>query len=43
MFFQFQLFRHGDRAIAELSYPKDPYRNESYWPMGFGQLTNVSF
>lgn len=34
------LYRHGDRAIAQRSYPNDPYRNESYWPMGFGQLTN---
>ncbi|CAH1732158.1 prostatic acid phosphatase isoform X1 [Aphis gossypii] len=34
------LYRHGDRAITDLPYPKDPYRNTSYWPMGFGQLTN---
>lgn len=41
--FKFQLYRHGDRAIADMSYPKDPYRNESYWPMGIGQLTHVSY
>jgi len=34
------LYRHGDRSIIESSYPNDPYKNESYWPMGFGQLTN---
>lgn len=35
------MFRHGDRTIVE-SYPTDPYKNETYWPEGFGELTNVS-
>ncbi|XP_025425537.1 prostatic acid phosphatase-like isoform X2 [Sipha flava] len=34
------LYRHGDRAITDQSYPNDPYLNKSYWPMGYGQLTN---
>lgn len=23
------------------SYPDDPYRNESYWPEGYAQLSKV--
>lgn len=36
-----QVFRHGDRTPIQ-PYPNDPYRNASYWPVGWGQLTNVS-
>lgn len=36
----FQIFRHGDRTPID-TYPTDPYRNRSFWPEGFGQLTNV--
>lgn len=40
-FFEFcQLYRHGDRTPIRFS-PNDPYRNESFWQEGFGQLTNV--
>lgn len=35
------LWRHGDRAPVRLPYPNDQY-NESYWPRGWQQLTNVS-
>lgn len=34
------LFRHGDRSPVA-SYPTDPYNNVSYWPAGWGQLTNI--
>ncbi|XP_014256189.1 prostatic acid phosphatase-like [Cimex lectularius] len=34
------LFRHGDRTPTE-TYPKDPYRNISFWPVDWGQLTNL--
>lgn len=34
------LFRHGDRTPIKL-YPNDPYKNDSYWPIGYGQLTNL--
>ena len=30
--------RHGDRTPRS-TYPNDPYRNESHWPDGWGQLT----
>nr|XP_018912827.1 PREDICTED: prostatic acid phosphatase-like [Bemisia tabaci] len=33
------IFRHGDRSPIE-TYKNDPYSNASYWPMGWGQLTN---
>lgn len=36
-----KLFRHGDRNIIN-TYPTDPWKDESNWPAGFGQLTNVS-
>lgn len=36
-----KLFRHGDRNIIH-TYPNDPWKDESNWPAGFGQLTNVS-
>lgn len=39
--FIYQIYRHGDRNIVR-SYPNDPFKNENtYWPEGFGQLTNV--
>ncbi|XP_063984985.1 prostatic acid phosphatase-like isoform X1 [Diachasmimorpha longicaudata] len=34
------LFRHGDRTPLD-PYPNDPWRNESLWPVPFGQLTNL--
>ena len=35
-----QIFRHGDRApVYDL--PIDTF-NESHWPYGYGQLTDVS-
>lgn len=37
----FIVFRHGDRTNDILTtYPKDPYMNETYYPYGYGQLTN---
>lgn len=39
--FTTQIFRHGDRTPVE-PYPNDPYKDPSLWPVGFGQLTNVS-
>ncbi|CAG9864365.1 unnamed protein product [Phyllotreta striolata] len=32
------IYRHGDRSPSK-SFPNDVYFNETYWPMGFGQLT----
>ncbi|KAK9754324.1 Histidine phosphatase superfamily (branch 2) [Popillia japonica] len=35
------LFRHGQRTPdVSTIYPKDPYRNETYYPYGLGALTN---
>jgi len=34
------IFRHGDRTIRK-TYKNDPYRDNIYWPEGFGQLTNL--
>ncbi|KAJ8975474.1 hypothetical protein NQ317_019802 [Molorchus minor] len=34
------IYRHGDRTPIR-PYPTDPYRNTSYWPVDFGQLTNT--
>ncbi|CAG5092783.1 Similar to acp2: Lysosomal acid phosphatase (Xenopus laevis) [Cotesia congregata] len=34
------LFRHGDRTPVE-PYPNDPHRNESEWPVPYGQLTTT--
>lgn len=39
-YFTAQIHRHGDRTPIE-TYPRDPYRNISYWPDGWGQLTIV--
>lgn len=36
-----QLYRHGDRTPIS-PYPTDPYRNETSWPVPYGELTNVS-
>lgn len=33
------LYRHGDRTPTS-TFPTDKY-NESYWPLGWGQLTNL--
>ncbi|KAJ8972002.1 hypothetical protein NQ314_000433 [Rhamnusium bicolor] len=35
------IYRHGDRTPVK-PYPTDPYRNISFWPVDFGQLTNIS-
>ncbi|MGH0183860.1 UNVERIFIED_CONTAM: hypothetical protein FKN15_013149, partial [Acipenser sinensis] len=37
--FLFQLYRHGDRSPVR-TFPTDPHQ-ESAWPQGFGQLTQV--
>lgn len=34
------IFRHGDRTPVS-TYPLDPWRNESLWPVKFGELTNT--
>ncbi|KAK9505305.1 hypothetical protein O3M35_009393 [Rhynocoris fuscipes] len=34
------LYRHGERTPIEC-YPNDPYKNLTYWPCDWGQLTNV--
>ncbi|XP_075990945.1 prostatic acid phosphatase-like isoform X2 [Anticarsia gemmatalis] len=34
------LFRHGDRTPVN-PYPTDPWKNESFWPVKFGELTNI--
>lgn len=36
-----QFFRHGARTPAD-TYPNDKYLNETFFPYGWGQLTNVS-
>nr|NP_001137975.1 uncharacterized protein Dmel_CG9449, isoform E [Drosophila melanogaster]ACL83330.1 uncharacterized protein Dmel_CG9449, isoform E [Drosophila melanogaster] len=33
------VFRHGPRTPAD-TYPRDPYVNETYYPFGWGQITN---
>ncbi|BFF97117.1 venom acid phosphatase Acph-1 [Drosophila madeirensis] len=33
------VFRHGPRTPAD-TYPRDPYVNETYYPYGWGQVTN---
>lgn len=39
--FFYQFFRHGARTPAD-TYPNDIHLNETFWPYGWGQLTNVS-
>ncbi|PZC80438.1 hypothetical protein B5X24_HaOG214740 [Helicoverpa armigera] len=34
------IYRHGDRTPVD-PYPTDPWKNESIWPVKFGQLTNT--
>ncbi|KAL4717776.1 hypothetical protein ACJJTC_000925 [Scirpophaga incertulas] len=34
------IYRHGDRTPVD-PYPTDPYRNESLWPVKFGELTKT--
>ncbi|TGZ54486.1 prostatic acid phosphatase [Temnothorax longispinosus] len=34
------LYRHGDRTPVR-PYKNDPYNNESFWPVPYGQLTNI--
>ncbi|XP_015117780.1 uncharacterized protein LOC107041654 [Diachasma alloeum] len=34
------LYRHGVKT-PEVSYPNDPWKNESLWPVPFGELTNL--
>uniref|UniRef100_A0A0K8V6W7 Lysosomal acid phosphatase n=1 Tax=Bactrocera latifrons TaxID=174628 RepID=A0A0K8V6W7_BACLA len=41
LIFSHVLFRHGDRTPIE-PYPTDPWKNREYWPVGWGELTNVS-
>ena len=36
------IWRHGDRAPSNKPYPNDP-NDESSWPRGWNQLTNVIF
>lgn len=37
-----KIFRHGDRTNdLETIYPKDPFKNDSYYPYGYGQLTQT--
>ncbi|XP_043479039.1 uncharacterized protein LOC122509231 [Leptopilina heterotoma] len=38
------IFRHGDRTPQTIygeSYPNDPFINETYFPMGYGGMTNM--
>lgn len=39
-----KVFRHGDKVPHRefQNYPNDPYREHSYYPIGNGDLTNVS-
>ena len=36
----FKVYRHGQRTPAD-TYPNDPYVNETFYPYGWGQMTNV--
>lgn len=42
VFFFWKILRHGSRTPAD-TYPTDPHINDSLYPVGWGQLTNVSF
>lgn len=42
VFISSKVFRHGIRTPAD-TYPKDPYIKETFFPVGWGHLTNVSF
>ncbi|RWS23427.1 lysosomal acid phosphatase-like protein 3 [Leptotrombidium deliense] len=33
------IHRHADRTPLQL-YPNDPFKNITFWPQGFGQLSN---
>lgn len=34
--------RHGIRTPAS-TYPNDPFINDTFYPTGWGQITNVSY
>ncbi|XP_054734328.1 prostatic acid phosphatase [Anastrepha obliqua] len=34
------LYRHGDRTPIE-PYPTDPWKKREFWPVGWGELTNL--
>lgn len=36
-----QVFRHGARTPVT-TYPNDPYVNDTFYPTGWGHVTNVS-
>ncbi|KAK6621682.1 hypothetical protein RUM44_001489 [Polyplax serrata] len=40
LFFSLQLYRHGDRTPIN-PYPNDPYKNNSFWPVPWGELTDA--
>lgn len=40
LIFAHVLYRHGDRTPIK-PYPSDPYRNLSFWPRDWGQLTET--
>lgn len=41
--FVFKISRHGDRApFPQSIYATDPYKNKTFWPNGWGELTNAS-
>lgn len=40
-FCKLQVFRHGPRTPAD-TYPTDPHVNQTFYPYGWGHITNVS-
>lgn len=42
LIFAHAIVRHGDRNIKR-TYPLDPYKNKTFWPNGYGELSNVSW